>query len=251
MLGDQNVSPLYMPWSPWRRNSWCLARASSEIATATSCSRVGVPHRRQADRLREHRGDAGARDAVQALVPPVVGGDAQPLDRRRLVQHLRRLLGERHAPDQIVDARLERQVGVLERKLGTRMSSPSRPPATSCAPCRRACGDRQVRGVVRILRRQRLVDVDAEAGRLARVQRAVRERVGVREDRVGLVGVPHVLLDAEVVDRRGRSAAPPPCRPATGRSRRGSRCARGTARRGARCVRRWVMPPACTTVVRM
>ena len=39
MLGDQNVSPLYMPWSPWRRNSWCLARASSEIATAISCSR--------------------------------------------------------------------------------------------------------------------------------------------------------------------------------------------------------------------
>src|SRR5690349_12089655 len=48
---------------------------------------------------------------------------------------------------------------------------------------------RQVGALVRVLRGQRLVDLHAVAGRLARVQVAVLERVGMREHRIRLVGV--------------------------------------------------------------
>src|SRR5690606_24600514 len=58
--------------------------------------------------------------------------------------------------------------------------------------------DRQLFRRVRILRRQLLVDVHADARRIAHVQAAVAQHVVVREHRVGLVGVEHVFLDAEV-----------------------------------------------------
>ena len=50
-----------------------------------------------------------------------------------------------------------------------------------------------------ILRRQSLVDIDAVPGRLARVQVAIGKPVIVRKYRIGLLRVPHVLLDTEVV----------------------------------------------------
>jgi len=40
---------------------------------------------------------------------------------------------------------------------------------------------------------------DAVSGRLARVQKAALETIGMREHRVGLGRVAHVFLDAEVV----------------------------------------------------
>ena len=54
-----------------------------------------------------------ARDAVQRFVPPVVGRHAESIDRRRDVLHLLDLLLERHAADEIVDARLERKRLIL------------------------------------------------------------------------------------------------------------------------------------------
>ena len=42
-----------------------------------------VPGGGHADRLGEHGRDAGAGDAVEAFVPPVVGGDAEPRNCRR------------------------------------------------------------------------------------------------------------------------------------------------------------------------
>src|SRR4051794_3149240 len=48
---------------------------------------------------------------------------------------------------------------------------------------------RQVGAFVGVTGGQLLVDVDTEAGRVAGMEGAVRERVGVREDGVGLVGV--------------------------------------------------------------
>ena len=62
---------------------------------------VGVPGGGQADGFREYRGAAGAGDAVQALVPPVVGGDAEAVDGRGIVHELRDLFLERHAGDQV------------------------------------------------------------------------------------------------------------------------------------------------------
>src|SRR5436190_15739000 len=61
--------------------------------------------------------------------------------------------------------------------------------------------DGKVGAFVGVLRGQRLVDVDAQPGALARVQRPVRKAVRVREHAIRVVGVAHVLLDAEVVDR--------------------------------------------------
>lgn len=58
--------------------------------------------------------------------------------------------------------------------------------------------DRQVLALVGVLRGELLVDIHAVAGRLARVQHALVEGVGMREDGVGLLGVRHVFLDAEV-----------------------------------------------------
>ena len=66
----------------------------------------GVEGGSQGDRLREDGGDAGARHAVQALAPPVVGGDSQPRYGRRLVHEERHLLLRPQGGDQVSDAAL-------------------------------------------------------------------------------------------------------------------------------------------------
>ncbi len=60
---------------------------------------------------------AGARHAMQPLVPPGVFGNAQPGNGRRGHGHLGDLLLRRHAPDQVGDALLNRQRRVLKGKI--------------------------------------------------------------------------------------------------------------------------------------
>ncbi len=50
---------------------------------------MGIPARRQANGLWKHRGITVAGDAVQALAPPLIGGDAQARNCRRIVHGLR------------------------------------------------------------------------------------------------------------------------------------------------------------------
>ena len=76
---------------------------------------VGVPRRREADGLREHRRPSGAGDAVQRLVPPRELRDAQPIDGRGALDHQRHLLVKREPPDEVVDTRVDREIGVAER----------------------------------------------------------------------------------------------------------------------------------------
>ena len=64
--------------------------------------KVCVEHGGHGDGLREHGGRARARHAVQRLVPPVIGGYAQPLDGRGCVDHLAGLFLQRHAGDQVL-----------------------------------------------------------------------------------------------------------------------------------------------------
>src|ERR1035441_8791547 len=73
----------------------------------------GIPSGSQADGLREHRGAAGGGHAVEAFAPPVVGRDGEPLDGRRLIHHLRDLLGDGQAREQVVHALCQRRIGVL------------------------------------------------------------------------------------------------------------------------------------------
>ena len=63
-----------------------------------------IPRRSNTDRLRKYGRSAGARNAVQCLVPRLVFGDAEPRDSRCPVFELRRLLFERHPADEIVGA---------------------------------------------------------------------------------------------------------------------------------------------------
>ena len=72
----------------------------------------GIERGRQADRLRKHRGTAGAGHAVQGFVPPIVFGHLQARDGGRGVLHLRGLFLQRHARYQIGGARLQRLRGV-------------------------------------------------------------------------------------------------------------------------------------------
>ena len=51
---------------------------------------------RKSDGLRENRCHAGARNAVQRLIPPVISLDAESFDRRRPAQGLRNLLLQSH-----------------------------------------------------------------------------------------------------------------------------------------------------------
>src|SRR5262249_30769960 len=78
------------------------------------------------------------------------------------------------------------------------MCSAKRLPAVNGSVQEAARG--QVGAVLRVLGGQLLVEVDAQSRGFARVEHAVLEAVGVREDPVRLLGVAHVLLDAEVVD---------------------------------------------------
>jgi hypothetical protein len=81
-----------------------------------------VPCRGQTDRLRKDGRVTGSRDAVQGFVPPLVLRDAEPLDRRRGILHLQDFLFERHARDEIVDARLDREARVQVRRLSLRLT---------------------------------------------------------------------------------------------------------------------------------
>src|SRR6266550_2680798 len=71
-----------------------------------------VPSGGEADRLRKRRRESRARNAVQRLVPPVVCRNPESLDRGRDVLHLRHLLLEREARDEIAHATLEGEVGI-------------------------------------------------------------------------------------------------------------------------------------------
>ena len=48
--------------------------------------KLRVERRAERDRMRENRRRSGARNAVRALVPPVVFVDAEPLDRGGIIQ---------------------------------------------------------------------------------------------------------------------------------------------------------------------
>ena len=63
-----------------------------------------VPGGGHADGLRENRGDAGARDAVQTFVPIIIGGNAQPRNGRGGVAHLLDFFGERQPAHEVVHA---------------------------------------------------------------------------------------------------------------------------------------------------
>jgi hypothetical protein len=73
---------------------------------------VGVPGGGQTDGLRKDGGYASAPDAVQGFVPPVVGGHAQPLDGRSVIDHLRDFFLQGHTGNQSVYALLDRERGV-------------------------------------------------------------------------------------------------------------------------------------------
>src|SRR2546430_1709225 len=60
--------------------------------------------------------------------------------------------------------------------------------------------DRQVRTLVRKSARERFIDVDTEAGRIAWMHHTALETVLMREDPIRLFGVAHVLLNPEVVN---------------------------------------------------
>jgi len=70
------------------------------------------------DRLRENGGNPRASHAVQALVPPVVGGDAQPLDGRSAMHHLRHFFVERHTGNQVRRALGGRAGHIQVKRLG-------------------------------------------------------------------------------------------------------------------------------------
>lgn len=69
---------------------------------------AGVPGGAETDGLRENGGETGTRDAVEAFVPPVVGGDLQTRDGESYVLHLGNFFFEGHARDEIIDALIER-----------------------------------------------------------------------------------------------------------------------------------------------
>ena len=73
---------------------------------------VGVPRGGEADGLRENSGMTGASDAVQAFVPPIVGGNTKARDGAGNVLHLRSLFFQRHARNQVVDALLHRKTRI-------------------------------------------------------------------------------------------------------------------------------------------
>src|SRR4051794_34673245 len=61
---------------------------------------------------------------------------------------------------------------------------------------------RKVGALVWVLGRERLIDVDTETGLVAGMQHAIAERISMREDGVGLFGMPHIFLDTEVRHRQ-------------------------------------------------
>ena len=74
-----------------------------------------VPGRGQADGLGKHSGSARASNAMQCFVPVVMRRNVESFDCWRCVHHLRNFFFQRHARHQIVDAHLNRQLGVFVR----------------------------------------------------------------------------------------------------------------------------------------
>ncbi len=85
------------------------------------------------------------------------------------------------------------------------------------------------------------------ARRVAGEEQAVVEPVGVREDRIGLLGVAHVFLDAEVGGQGRYSAAPMVTGERSVAPWQPVRTCQIAAKSAMR--RRWVIPPAPTTVI--
>ena len=77
----------------------CAPLGGDDLAHAAD--QRAVKRRRHADRLREHRGRAGARHAMQRLVPPVVRGNSEPGNGRGVVAQHGRALFKRHLGDEL------------------------------------------------------------------------------------------------------------------------------------------------------
>ncbi len=60
--------------------------------------------------------------------------------------------------------------------------------------------DWQIRSLVGVPRRARLIDVNAQSRRLAGIHEAILERIGVRKDGVGFRRVTHILLNSKIVN---------------------------------------------------
>ncbi len=60
--------------------------------------------------------------------------------------------------------------------------------------------NRQIGTFVRPFCRERLIDVDAEARRLARMHKTILKAVGMGENEIRIRCVAHVLLNAKVVN---------------------------------------------------
>src|SRR5438270_12825044 len=71
-----------------------------------------IPSSGEPNRLGENRGIPRPGDAVKAFVPPVVRRNAKTVNGRSDVEHLRDLLVEGHAANQIIDSLFNGQAGV-------------------------------------------------------------------------------------------------------------------------------------------
>ncbi len=94
---------------PRRTNSLILGAGFIGDGGGDAEDQIGVPGGGEADGFRENGGAAGARHAVEALVPPIVGRDAEPLDGGRIVHELGDFLLQGHAGEQVVDAFFKRR----------------------------------------------------------------------------------------------------------------------------------------------
>jgi hypothetical protein len=76
-----------------------LARASVETTSPNGVNERLVPCGGVADGLGEHGGETGTRDAVEAFVPPVIGGDIEERDGSGAIDELRDFFFEGEAAD--------------------------------------------------------------------------------------------------------------------------------------------------------
>ncbi len=81
---------------------------------------VRVPCGRQGDRLRENRRLASPRHAVERFVPPMVGGDAEPRNRRAIHHHLRGFFLQTETRNQIRHPFVKR-AGWIPEQFGLRL----------------------------------------------------------------------------------------------------------------------------------
>ena len=73
---------------------------------------------RHTDCLREDSGQAGASNAVETFVPPVIFRNVEPRNRGGGMAELRSLFFESHARDEIVDALFDGHFGIEVRSFG-------------------------------------------------------------------------------------------------------------------------------------